>query len=223
MGAEGKDVQDCGRYRLAHWQQAGGFDANTLHYGDWRQGTGYYGDYCRVVWSHYAYRDVPLGQFNPYHIWQEPNVPWTKPAVRVTTGGPIFKTGKQLNGRALISDSFSKGSRWDALGTDTAPIYYTAIANSRKIVGMGMVAHRDGYNVLYGDWSVKWFGDPQQNIIWHTQGTLGYTFCSAGYENTLGYNFSYGSNGGLYNASYFPDSPHDVWHTFDGAAGIDFK
>ena len=32
--------------------------------------------------------------------------------------------------------------------------------------GDGLLAHRDGYNVLYGDFSARWFGDPQQRIAW---------------------------------------------------------
>ncbi len=39
-----------------------------------------------------------------------------------------------------------------------------SIEDSRGIVGNGINAHREGYNVLYGDWSAKWWGDPQQKI-----------------------------------------------------------
>lgn len=33
-------------------------------------------------------------------------------------------------------------------------------------MGEGYYAHREGYNVLYGDWHVKWYGDPPQRYIW---------------------------------------------------------
>jgi hypothetical protein len=32
---------------------------------------------------------------------------------------------------------------------------------------MALYAHRDGYNVLHGDGSAKWHGDPQQSIVWY--------------------------------------------------------
>jgi prepilin-type processing-associated H-X9-DG protein len=35
-----------------------------------------------------------------------------------------------------------------------------------KYPGDGAYGHRDGYNVLYGDGSVRWHGDPQQRLIW---------------------------------------------------------
>ncbi len=34
------------------------------------------------------------------------------------------------------------------------------------MAGLGTYAHREGYNVLYGDWSAKWYGDPEQRIMW---------------------------------------------------------
>jgi prepilin-type processing-associated H-X9-DG protein len=36
------------------------------------------------------------------------------------------------------------------------------------IPGDGIFAHRQGYNVLYGDGSARWQGDPQGTLIWMT-------------------------------------------------------
>ncbi len=33
-------------------------------------------------------------------------------------------------------------------------------------VGDGARTHRDGYNVLYGDSHIEWYGDPQGRIAW---------------------------------------------------------
>jgi hypothetical protein len=64
----------------------------------------------------------------------------------------------------------------------------TPISNSRKIVGAGFLGHRDGYNVLYGDWSARWYGDPQQAIIWHIQGYWDYWIMTSQGYHTLAYN-----------------------------------
>ena len=50
--------------------------------------------------------------------------------------------------------------------------------------GMGHYAHRDGYNVLYGDWSAKWYGDPQQGIVYWT-GRINDSGIIAPYQETV--------------------------------------
>ena len=39
-------------------------------------------------------------------------------------------------------------------------------AGMMRIRGKGWYAHREGYNVLYGDWSARWYGDPRQELLW---------------------------------------------------------
>jgi hypothetical protein len=61
----------------------------------------------------------------------------------------LFKTQKILGGRAIVADAFGKNAFEGAIQP-----------------GPGYFAHRDGYNVLYGDWSTHWWGDPLQKFIW---------------------------------------------------------
>jgi hypothetical protein len=73
--------------------------------------------------------------------------------VGIRNAGPERPTTKLLGDRSVIIDRFSKPRLQDSEGRLTCP-------------GDGMYAHRDGYNVLYGDWSAGWYGDPQQKLIW---------------------------------------------------------
>jgi hypothetical protein len=110
-----------------------------------------------AVLSQYAYRDVPFSAWP----WDSPSNPaacaimrvdYVSPALTFTLAdwmGPLFKTQKILGGRALVADAFSKNS--------TEP---------SSFAGPGYYGHRDGYNVLYGDWSAHWWGDPLQKFIW---------------------------------------------------------
>lgn len=148
-------------------QHAGGFDKQALGYGDWpgSSATAGFRLYCD-----YNYRNVPCGitteatgvidnaklggaayptQADPYADYQV-YLHGTKPGVRVSAGGPIFKTQKVLGSRSLVADSFSRGAE------------YSTVAQP----GDGYYAHRDGYDVLYGDWSAKWYGDPNQKLMW---------------------------------------------------------
>jgi len=62
--------------------------------------------------------------------------------------GCFRKTQKLLGGRPIVMDRFAQPEQNDL------------------IPGDGAFAHRDGYNILYGDWSARWFGDPQQKWTW---------------------------------------------------------
>jgi hypothetical protein len=146
---------------------------------------------------------------------------WTSPKVLMTGNAAIFKTQKILGGHAIVSDMFD---RWR--DTNKPATTYP---------GAGIMAHRDGYNVLYGDWSAKWYGDPQQSIIY----TPSTTNLAVGFLYSLGVNtiqdyfytatspaiprgFSAGQivmNGNAYG----PDgkSSPAIWHRFDAQAGVD--
>jgi prepilin-type processing-associated H-X9-DG protein len=143
---------------------------------------------------------------------------YTKPKVEVVSGTPAFKTQKILAGRALMSDSYAKPQH--AAGSATP--------------GDAISTHKDGYNVLYGDGSAKWFGDPQQRIMWwNTPDDY------SGYATMIGFDktslcefyasaptFHYVYNvTGWYpvptGPKYKESSWHAVWHQFDADSGID--
>ena len=210
----------------------------------------YYGSY---VQSTYCYRNVPFSGiaglradngtgnpdgYNPGGGYYFPvRVPYTKPRVRIMQNlEPMFKTQKLLGRRVIVSDAFTKkvivGS---TAGADVAD---------------GLECHRDGYNILAGDWHAKWYGDSQQYEIWAFAG-----FDSVG--NTEGINedpaaigmgaifLNRASNGGhsayvgwidtYYDVNYTPawdatsgqnrwlaaSSPYSTWHRFDVAVGVD--
>ena len=167
-------------------QQLGGFDAKSIMYGDYSKvrattggvpdGTGWGSGYefhmystVPVVMSDYAYRNNPSYSifFKDYPSVNKPwwdyfntgilEVGFTTPRVRTHIGGPNFKTQKLLGGRAIVADAFGRG---ESMHDPTAYFDYD---DTR---GVGYYAHRDGYNVLYGDWSAKWYGDPQQRYIY---------------------------------------------------------
>jgi len=143
----------------------------------------------------------------------------TKPATPISAGAPLFKSQKLLGDRAIISDSFSNGlaSKISDGGTSLD------VANWTQFPGMAAYAHRDGYNVLYGDWSAKWLGDPDQKIMWFNPKDSFYVY-GFGYRQWwlhLGFNNVYdrtlpdGTGG-----TNFPCGP-TVWHQFDVEHGID--
>jgi len=96
---------------------------------------------------------------------QTGRIKYTKPLVRFEDGKPPFKTQRLLGSRALVSDTYSK---WRDTETYEP--------------GYGQYHHREGYNLLYGDWSAKWYGDPQQRFMFWPKPVPGgygdYAICS---------------------------------------------
>jgi len=229
-------------------------------------------DYTSVALSHYNYRMVPLdvtngswhvnmdGKYDPAHPHY---IPATNPIVNVGIGEPLFKTQKQLGSRAVACDTFSKGDMVDALGY---PICHEEdpskgrlpgpsvrpITLSQSIVGFGMTGHRDGYNVLYGDWSAKWYGDPQQRIIWHKQGWSDWSRGGRGHMTMPGMHHNYidcmlfspyhtyksfadppprpsGQYDGIcgiyhiFGSGMWSNSPWKIWHELDMQHGVDVE
>ena len=66
------------------------------------------------------------------------------------------KTDRLLGGRTLMVD------RWGKCNTNANDANWL----QEPYPGDGILAHKDGYNVLYGNGNVKWMGDPQQEFIW---------------------------------------------------------
>jgi prepilin-type N-terminal cleavage/methylation domain-containing protein len=187
--------------RLADLKRAGGTDANSILYGEWTWLGGRYWYNGRMIESHYAYRNVPtVGMAHyPWGLagYDKVRLIGVKPDLKVEIGCPTFKTQKTLGSRALIVDSF--GSARDSWG-NVQP-------------GNGIYGHRDGYNVLYGDWSASWYGDAQQQFIWHTAAVNDvWTY----YNQTTPHHI-WGNPAQKYDVN----SGAVLWHMLDTAAGID--
>lgn len=96
-------------------------------------------------------------------------------------------------------------------------------------MGQGYFAHRDGYNVLYGDWSASWYGDPQERIMWWPD--------PQGGSGAYWYSPAYGLGANAISDFYLPywSTPDvrwpafgepgkgtvAVWHIFDENHGVD--
>jgi prepilin-type N-terminal cleavage/methylation domain-containing protein len=148
--------------KLSELKAAGGYDAKALSMGAWTGITkaswcvstnDYANKGFRVIQGNYNYRNVPAvipGPGATGFTRHSITMKYTKPEILVEGGCPTFKTQKILAGRAIVSDTFSK----------------TMPKSGYTFPGLGIQGHRDGYNVLYGDWHAKWYGDTQEKLIW---------------------------------------------------------
>jgi prepilin-type processing-associated H-X9-DG protein len=89
-------------------------------------------------------------------------VAYTRPTVKSAVACPAFKTARHLGNRALVADDFWKGKK------DNHPIVEGAMTDP----GFGIMVHKEGYNVLFGDGSAAWFGDPQRRLIYWDTSTI---------------------------------------------------
>ena len=225
-----------GVYALEHWRDAGGLTGEVLQYGDWSGRIGR--SDTRTAYSHYAYRGQLLHLLYCWHktedgISETPcTLRRTKPRVLARIGQPYFPTLRALGGRAIMSDTFSKGfGNRDVNGVlhDDA-LWMDPIQNSMAVPGYGLRGHRVAYNILYGDGSARAFGDPQERIVWHIEGVaMGaneYASKNGNGRNQLCSNFYYGTNGyrpfgtgaDIRNTDY---TAVGLWHEFDAHNGID--
>jgi len=205
--------------RLSELKRSGGTDLKSIMYGDWNWLTWTSSAYYRgrELLSHYNYRLVPtyaasedqltllpdtdLGPNGADH--QEARILYTKPDRWVTIGEPVFKTQKMLAGRALVADTWSR-SLYDSITP-----------------GMGIFAHREGYNVLYGDWHAEWYGDPQQRFIWWPMQTMAASnrWFRSGFERNIITDFE--TTAGLGPVTEKNEGAILAWHIFDVSARID--
>jgi len=228
---------------IADWKQIGGVDGKALMYGEYKWNHGktwhYSSSQAAQALSSYAYRNTPLAIWAPWHVWEDGKAPWripgTRPAVRPRVNQAMFRTPRDLMGRALVVDTFSKGASFDGLGRNVGSLYFGPLELSRTVAGYGIKVHKDGYNVLYGDSHVRWFGDPQGKIIWHTQGHTACSVCGPNYyQMAISTVFSYTFNRytcvdgcteshwrSWWYGRYFWHSPYQVFHELDEAAGVD--
>ena len=215
-------------------KRAGAVDGPSLIRGDWSwlkyatQDTGWALITQRWVLSHYNYRLVPVVGMHGYMshgAWpdffqlddtdpDESTIPaarvhYIRPDRNVKLGEPVFKTQKQLAGRAIVTDSFNKSMA----GVDPD------LPENRT--GMGAYGHRDGYNVLYGDWHAGWYGDPQRQLIWWNMIDTpphSYSWYYGIGVNSLGDRTTLNAPT---NSTFNRMSAIRVWHNFDVNAGVD--
>ena len=232
-------------HTLSQLKKAGGYDARTMTHGDWEDLWYYWRNDpfgSAAIQGTYGYRNVPNvvlpgGSSSPrtwgaggsptrLHWsgapWAEPNdyqvqLPYTKPRTLVSAGGATFKTQKILAGRAIVTDSCSR-AMYDMSGL------------LDPVVGDGFYTHKDGYNVLYGDWSAKWYADLEERIMWWpycTSGTFGIRAIRSLQFNGLiwfeamdgGANYSVAPNWSTVSMDYYRSDM--IWHNFDVANQID--
>ena len=225
---------------LEDWKSVGGSSAEHMLYGDYTAVT-FGGGTQQMIQSHYAYRNTPFLPFNPYpsYVDNTYRIPGVKPDQCVRIAQPNFRTVRELGGRCLATDTFSKGYNWDANHTShyagsssTTDTYGEPIVASRTIVGFGMKGHRTSYNALYGDGHAAAWGDPQERLIWHTQGLVtptkpeGQTFCVGLITLATNVFYGYGSNYTTYGRAslddgYVAHTNVPIWHDFDVAGGED--
>jgi hypothetical protein len=111
---------------------------------------------------------------------------WTKPNLwlnmQTDQSGALFKTSKILNGRALAADAFIGAISMNPLVNPTNRPTSGTLPPLRP----GCFAHKVGYNVLYGDSSVRWYGDPKQQFAWWFNPTWASALTSAGAVAEIG-------------------------------------
>jgi len=161
----------------------------------------------------------------------------------VNVGEPMFKSEKQLGARAIVSDTFSRPGQWMPNNYNTGQGVETMYYGFQGVFpGDGYWAHQQGYNVLYGDWSAKWYGDQGQQMMWYI------TYNAAqelDYDIGTAYNFmddmiqpsdvsatamktlstywkKHGSfSNGAHAPCYIGQGCLEMWHTFDTVNGVD--
>lgn len=239
---------------LTAWRTAGGYDSQTMLYGDWdsvamQSHPTNAGQRLNIILSHYAYRNVPFGAYQGWHKNTEGSahpLAGVRPRIYGRIGQPFFRTVKELGGRAVVSDAWDKGYTHDVLGRDytaaaLAAINNTDVANSRAVPGVGVAGHGDAVNILYADHHASIYGDPQQTLVFHSQGfntttstphrsAFGYLGSSLVTYGLLSVNMTYygGTNDrGCFGSAWpgtetlFPHRPWAIWHEFDSAGQID--
>ena len=173
----------------AIWKQIGGRDARALLYGYDNRDPAKPKQQAHVKGS-YNYRNAAIDLIDDTAAV----LPSTRPAVTAYPNCAAFKTQRILGLRAVHADSFDR---------DFVP----GAKENNPLPGRAAMGHKDGYNVLYGDWHCKWIGDPEHGIMYYWP-----EYRAAGSGN--------------------PDACHDwidrsnlgaaeIWHRFDVEAGID--
>jgi len=207
---------------LYAWTRAGGYEGKFLTHGDWTGASnierGYPGAaaYSRGALCSYAYRNVWNRAYDA-SVDDGPGdyaytVNFTRPVVTTNEGCPLFKTTRDLGFRAVAADAFGSTSPPNA-------------ASEEDLIGRGVFGHREGYNVLYNDGSMDWYGDMNARIIyWNSAHQPPKGTYDQAYTNTTVLVHRAGDANTLYNR---PDSiPAEltsvmIYHLFDVANDVD--
>jgi len=202
LGGVGGSALTHGDYTIADRIAVGG--SNYARYSTWHvpgSSTPYPQTTVDLgVLSSYSYR-LQVISVNAWPAYPTGKYPWVTPNVIAKVGHPVFTTSRQLGGRALVSDTMQRE--------------YTEVLID--VPGRGAYGHRDGYNVLYGDFHTSWFGDPQQTVAWMrppaSTGIQWYGECSD-YPGLHVWTVAPGP--GTAKSNWMA-----IYHIFDLAAGLD--
>lgn len=222
-----KNNDTLGDWKAARTGMGAATAGRVLSFGNWPRksttGEGPNGSKGWGVSASYGYRNAGVAA-NTSQLAADVEyiVAYTNPRIKSRISCPPFKTSKLLAGRAFVSDDFWKGG-WGGYGVgNRSEQMYSAVAEP----GWGAQFHREGYNVLHGDYSANWFGDPEQRIIfWDTSklcnyepadGALGCTSQQYGVYNQAPTAGGYATDNPTYGTPL-------VWHTFDIAQGVDAR
>ena len=229
-------------------KRAGGFDAKSVMFGDWSWLRPFAYDWrwsgesyprftmARVLLSHYFYRGLPtvMAGHPSYCQWagswsgdailgDTHRILHMKPNRLVFPGEPVFKTQKHLGGRAIASDCWGR-TNWHNGGTAGN----TGEPFAHVEPGEGYYGHREGYNILYGDWHAKWYGDPGERLTWWVMYRPNTALVQVESYYSLGANQLSDLEHNMTSPTLtWPrddwrcQGPMLVWHLFDAAAGID--
>jgi hypothetical protein len=141
------------------------------------------------ILSSYSYRDTPFYYDSSLdnHGTCDVALDSVSPVVYPQFMTPAFKTRHALKDRAICADSFDYGPAGSGFSLRG---------------GLAGAAHKDGYNVLYGDNHVKWYDDTDHQISnftrWISNAILG-----------------------VDDLTISSPTSQLVWNLFDRAAGID--
>jgi len=210
----------------------GGFSGRSLTHGNYRaagdSGGSANANYMGVsgslramavgVDSSYNYRNFPFAEYNCQASAQIP-VHWTRPFLYTQYGAPGFKTQRRLQTRSIVSDVFYRNFKDTFGAVPWRP-------------GWGNKVHKDGYNVLYGDYHISWYSDLEQRIMWFMQApaTNGTEMTpTAGYAPFNSFGASFGTPGtckvlassNAYTSARPANGHQTIFPYFDLTQGID--
>ena len=132
-----------GGTQVGGWNRAGGRGGEALLYGDWSSTQ--YATNQNWVLSHYCYRNVPLGLHYPWHKYEDNKdniggIAGTRPIVSARVLQPLFRTSKELAGRALVV-MYDGRTILDRYANGGAPARRQLLASgSKSFVGVAAAA-----------------------------------------------------------------------------------